>query len=144
MSDPATGENHNPWATEKKMRCKVWGNALFGVKMDIKIPTLADTIVSNKGRYFGAGDRTRTGTPSLAADFESATSTISSHRQVCYFIDDSLRECRCPVAVPEISRSLFAREISTAAHRSGRSSRHRRRSLRSPNSHRTAIAGGGF
>ena len=23
--------------------------------MDIKIPTLADTIVSNKGRYFGAG-----------------------------------------------------------------------------------------
>ena len=33
--------------------------------------------------FFGAGDRTRTGTPSLAADFESATSTISSHRQVC-------------------------------------------------------------
>ena len=32
--------------------------------------------------FFGAGDRTRTGTPSLAADFESATSTISSHRQV--------------------------------------------------------------
>ena len=25
------------------------------VKMDIKIPTLADTIVSNKGRYYGAG-----------------------------------------------------------------------------------------
>ena len=35
--------------------------------------------------FIGAGDRTRTGTPSLAADFESATSTISSHRQVCYF-----------------------------------------------------------
>ena len=35
--------------------------------------------------FFGAGDRTRTGTPSLAADFESATSTISSHRQVCLF-----------------------------------------------------------
>ena len=34
---------------------------------------------------FGAGDRTRTGTPSLAADFESATSTISSHRRVCSF-----------------------------------------------------------
>ena len=32
--------------------------------------------------FIGAGDRTRTGTPSLAADFESATSTISSHRQV--------------------------------------------------------------
>ena len=34
--------------------------------------------------FIGAGDRTRTGTPSLAADFESATSTISSHRQVWY------------------------------------------------------------
>ena len=30
----------------------------------------------------GAGDRTRTGTPSLAVDFESTTSTIPSHRQV--------------------------------------------------------------
>ena len=29
---------------------------------------------------FGAGDRTRTGTPSLAVDFESTTSTIPSHR----------------------------------------------------------------
>ena len=28
--------------------------------MDIKIPTLADTIVSNKGRYYGTGDRTWT------------------------------------------------------------------------------------
>ena len=27
--------------------------------MDMKIPTLADTIVSNKGRYYGAGDQTR-------------------------------------------------------------------------------------
>ena len=27
--------------------------------MGIKTPTLADTIVSNKGRYYGAGDRTR-------------------------------------------------------------------------------------
>ena len=32
----------------------------MGVKTDIKIPTLADTIVSNKGRYYGAGNRTRT------------------------------------------------------------------------------------
>ena len=31
---------------------------------------------------YGAGDRTRTGTPSLAVDFESTTSTISSHRQM--------------------------------------------------------------
>ena len=50
--------------------------------MDIKIPTLADTVVSNKGRYYGAGDRTRTGTLSPAVDFESTTSTIPSHRQV--------------------------------------------------------------
>ena len=45
--------------------------------MDIKTPTLADTIVSNKGRYYGAGDRTRTGTLSPAVDFESTTSTNS-------------------------------------------------------------------
>ena len=31
---------------------------------------------------FGAGDRTRTGTPSLAVDFESTTSTIPSHRLI--------------------------------------------------------------
>ena len=34
------------------------------------------------GYFYGAGDRTRTGTPSLAVDFESTTSTISSHRQL--------------------------------------------------------------
>jgi len=56
----------------------------------------------------------------------------------------ALRECRCPVAVPEIFRSLFARKISTAAPRSGRFLRHRRRSPRSPDSNRYAIAGGGF
>ena len=32
--------------------------------------------------FFGAGDRTRTGTLSPAVDFESTTSTIPSHRQV--------------------------------------------------------------
>ena len=32
--------------------------------------------------FIGAGDRTRTGTLSPAVDFESTTSTISSHRQV--------------------------------------------------------------
>ena len=36
--------------------------------------------------FIGAGDRTRTGTPSLAADFESATSTISSHRRGVYLV----------------------------------------------------------
>ena len=50
----------------------------------------------------------------------------------------ALRECRCPVAVPEISSSQSAREISTAAPRSPRFFRHRRRSARSPNSHRSA------
>ena len=60
FGNPETGENHNPWATEKEMRCKVWKNALFRVKMNIKIPTLTDTIVSNKGRYYGCGGRTRT------------------------------------------------------------------------------------
>ena len=34
--------------------------------------------------FIGAGDRTRTGTLSPAVDFESTTSTIPSHRQVCY------------------------------------------------------------
>ena len=34
--------------------------------------------------FFGAGGRTRTGTLSPAVDFESTTSTIPSHRQVCF------------------------------------------------------------
>ena len=53
-------------------------------KKYIKIPTLADTIVSNKGRYYGAGGGTRTHTMSPPTDFESVTSTIPSHRQFCY------------------------------------------------------------
>ena len=36
--------------------------------------------------WFGAGDRTRTGTPSLAVDFESTTSTIPSHRQIVFIV----------------------------------------------------------
>ena len=43
---------------------------------------VSTTVKSVMNTRYGAGDRTRTGTPSLAADFESATSTISSHRQV--------------------------------------------------------------
>ena len=42
--------------------------------MDIKIPTLADTIVSNKGRYYGAGGGTRTHTMSPPTDFEGIDS----------------------------------------------------------------------
>ena len=41
--------------------------------------------------FFGAGDRTRTGTLSPAVDFESTTSTIPSHRQVCNFMITSHR-----------------------------------------------------
>ena len=46
--------------------------------------------IKNKSReskysfgFYGAGGRTRTGTLSPAVDFESTTSTIPSHRQVC-------------------------------------------------------------
>ena len=46
--------------------------------MGIKTPTLADTIVSNKGRYYGAGDRTRTGTSVTSRDFKSLVSTYST------------------------------------------------------------------
>ena len=53
-------------------------NPVFGVKVHIKIPTLADTIVSNKGRYYGAGDRTRTGTSVTSRDFKSLVSTYST------------------------------------------------------------------
>ena len=71
---------------QRKGKCvaKFRKRLCFGVKVQIKLPTLADTIVSNKGRYYGAGDRTRTGTLSPAVDFESTTSTIPSHRQVCF------------------------------------------------------------
>ena len=107
--------------------------------------------VSFSVAFIGAGDRTRTGTLSPAADFESATSTISSHRQVCSFhcfAPLRIYRSRCAGAgvrlrCPKFS-ARFARKISTAAHRSGRFFRHRRRSPRSPGSHRTAIAGGGF
>ena len=46
---------------QRKSKCvaKFGKSPCFGVKVHIKIPTLADTFVSNKGRYYGAGDRTR-------------------------------------------------------------------------------------
>ena len=64
---------------QRKGKCvaKFRKSPCFGVKEHIKIPTLADTIVSNKGRYYGAGGRTRTGTMSPSVDFESTTSTNS-------------------------------------------------------------------
>ncbi len=72
-----TGGKHNPGQRKRKCVAKFRKHPCFGVKTNIKIPTLADTIVSNKGRYYGAGGRTRTGTLSPAVDFESTTSTNS-------------------------------------------------------------------
>ena len=47
---------------QRKVKCvakfRKW--PCFWVKMNIKIPTLADMILSNKGRYYGVGDGTRT------------------------------------------------------------------------------------
>ena len=39
-------------------------------KNGYKKPTLTDTIVSNKGRNYGAGDRDRTGTGFTPRDFK--------------------------------------------------------------------------
>ena len=143
---PVTGLDYLGFASYGAARSSPRRRRSFAPHSDCSIPAAQqqnrDTL---KGiPVFGAGDRTRTGTPSLAADFESATSTISSHRHGVLFIYSALRECRCPVAVPEIFRSLFARKISTAAHRSGRLLRHRRRAPRSPDSHRYDITVGGF
>ena len=45
-------------------------------------PKSKKTAIQRMTVFFGAGDRTRTGTLSPAVDFESTTSTIPSHRQV--------------------------------------------------------------
>ena len=58
FGNPDTGQKHNPWAMGKEMVAK-FGKHHIGGKMDIKTPTLADNIVSNKDRYYGAGDRSR-------------------------------------------------------------------------------------
>ena len=112
-----------PGQRKGKYVAKFRNSPCFVVKMHIKIPTLADTIVSNKGRYFGAGGRTRTGTLSPAVDFESTTSTnsITPAGVSLAFINNRrwlLSPLRLPVAVPKISCSLFAHEILTAATRS--------------------------
>ena len=75
--------------------------------MNIKIPTRADTIVSNKGRYYGAGGRTRTGTLSPAVDFESTTSTIPSHRHRCFNsiihpVKNSKQNFRWPISLQKL------------------------------------------
>ena len=57
----------------------------------------------------GAADRDRTGTLFTARDFKSLVSACST--TAAYFIFMGLRPmCRCPVAVPEVSCSLFAHE----------------------------------
>ena len=57
--------------------------------------------------WFGAGDRTRTGTLSPAVDFESTTSTIPSHRQVC----DSFFNRQPPLATINCGR-LRRRDVA--------------------------------
>ena len=80
----------------------------------------------------------------LRLPFHHTGRCVFIHLLIFGLIPNALRECRCPVAVPEISCSRFAREISTAAHRSDRFFRRRRRSPRSPDSHQSAIPGGSF
>ena len=57
--------------------CGLERRKTFAVEVDAlaRLPDIQRSFLS------GAGDRTRTGTPSLAVDFESTTSTIPSHRQ---------------------------------------------------------------
>ena len=50
----------------------------------------------------GAGDRTRTGTPSLAVDFESTTSTIPSHRQLYFQWSSPKRTLRNRRSISEV------------------------------------------
>ena len=58
IGDLATQKSTSSWQQKRKCVAKSGNLPCFGVKEYIKIPTLADTIVSNKGRYYGTGDRT--------------------------------------------------------------------------------------
>ena len=60
IGDLATQKSTTSWKRKRKCVAKFGKRLCFQVKTHIKIPTLADTIVSNKGRYYGADDRTRT------------------------------------------------------------------------------------
>ena len=80
--------------------------------MNIKIPTLADTIVSNKGRYFGAGDRTRTGTLSPAVDFESTTSTNSITPAGVHLLKLAVIRKPLPFSFGEYGMRIFDQLIS--------------------------------
>ena len=58
----------------------------------------------------GAGDRTRTGTLSPAVDFESTTSTISSHRQVC-ICDAVLMPYQYSIIPAKMQEEVFFRPV---------------------------------
>ena len=47
---------YDPWATDQNALQSL-EITLFWGKMNIKIPTLAERKVSNKGRYYGTGDQ---------------------------------------------------------------------------------------
>ena len=47
------GKAQSSGNADAKCVAKFRKSPCFGVKVHIKIPTLADTIVSNKGRYYG-------------------------------------------------------------------------------------------
>ena len=86
LHDPHPGMNHNILAAQTQMRCKIRSSTPFRGKYGHKKRNRNGHVCIHYGIFYGAGDRTRTGTLSPAADFESATSTISSHRQVCIAI----------------------------------------------------------
>ena len=80
----------------------------LGVNMDIKTPTLADTIVSNKGRYYGAADRDRTGTLFRARDFKSlvsACSTTAANTGILTQISSAVKGF--PLSMACVSAGLF-------------------------------------
>ena len=50
---------------------------------------------TEEASFFGAGGGTRTHTPSLATDFESASSTIPTHRHALVLYNNSTEKCKC-------------------------------------------------
>ena len=73
---PGKSTTSGQW--NRKCVAKLLKTPCFRVKTDRKISTLGDTIVSNKGRDYGAADGTRTRTVSLPGDFKSPVSTDST------------------------------------------------------------------
>ena len=63
IGDLATQKSTTSRKRKRKCVAKFRESPYFRVKVQIKTPTLADTIISNKGRYSGADSGTRTHTP---------------------------------------------------------------------------------